>query len=155
MAEVIQNISLKKLRPHNLEAEQYVLGACLKSKDVFARALEIVEENDFYKTANKKIFQSMRELFELGEEIDSLLIADRLGKNKELDAVGGMDYLDFLDDQVPTVAAIAHHAKIVREKKILRDLIDSATEIATQSYEDAEEVETLLDRAETSIFRIS
>ena len=80
MAEAIQDISLKRLRPHNLEAEQYVLGACLKSKDGFARALEIVEESDFYKTANKKVFQAMRELFEAGEEIDILVLADRLRK---------------------------------------------------------------------------
>ena len=73
MVEAIQDISLKRLRPHNLEAEQYVLGACIKSKEVFVRALEIIEENDFYKTANKKVFQSMRELFEAGEEIDVLL----------------------------------------------------------------------------------
>ncbi len=155
MSEAIQGIALKKLRPHNLEAEQYVLGACLKSKDVFARALEIIEEDDFYKTAHKKVFQAMRELFEVGEEIDILILADRLRKKKELETIGSLDYLDFLDNQVPTAAAITHHAKIVREKKILRDLIDTSTEIATQSYEDTEEVEALLDQAETSIFKIS
>ena len=57
MSNVIQDIALKKLRPHNIDAEQYVLGACLKSKDVFARALEIIEESDFYKSGHRKIFQ--------------------------------------------------------------------------------------------------
>ena len=155
MVNLIQDIALKKLRPHNVEAEQYVLGSCLKSKEVFSRALEFIEENDFYKTAHKKIFQVLREIFETGEEIDLLVIIDRLRKKNELEAVGGMEYLDFLDDQTPTPSAIGHHAKIVREKKILRDLIDTSTEIATQSYEDSEDVEKILDRAETSIFKIS
>ena len=155
MADAIQDIALKKLRPNNIEAEQYVLGACLKSKDVFARALEVIEENDFYKSSHKKIFQVLREIFEGGEEIDLLIIVDRLRKKNALEAVGGMEYLDFLDDQTPTPSAVGHHSKIVREKKILRDLIDTATEIATQSYEDSEDVAKLLDYAEASIFKIS
>lgn len=155
MPDAVNDISLRKLPPHHAEAEQYVLGACLKSNEMFAKSLEVLDESDFYKSGNKKIFVAMRELFEANDEIDVLTIAERLRRKGEIDAIGGIEYLDFLDDAVPTATAIIHHAKIVREKKILRDLIHTATEIVTQSYSDTEDVETLLDQAERSIFEIS
>ncbi|MEC7640777.1 MAG: replicative DNA helicase [Nitrospinota bacterium] len=155
MPEAISDIALKKLPPHNLEAEQSVLGACLKSNEIFAKSLEILNEEDFYKAAHKKIYKAMAELFEANEEIDVLTLGERLRKIGEFDAVGGLDYLDFLEDFLPTGAAVTHHAKIVREKKILRDLISASTEIVNRSYEDSENVEGLLDSAEAAIFQIS
>ena len=155
MADALNEIGLKKLLPHSVEAERYVLGACLKSNDVFARALETLEGEDFYKIASKKIFAAMSELFEASEEIDILTLSERLRKNGDLEAVGGMDFLDYLDDLAPTSGALTHHAKIVRDKRVLRDLINSATDIVNQGYDDSEDVETLLDQAETSIFEIS
>ncbi len=155
MADALNEIGLKKLLPHSVEAERYVLGACLKSKDVFAKALESIEGEDFYKNSSKKIFAAMRDLFEASEEIDILTLSERLRKNGDLDAVGGMDFLDHLDDLAPTTGALTHHAKIVRDKRVLRDLINSATDIVNEGYEDSEDVETLLDKAETSIFQIS
>ncbi|MFQ5673614.1 MAG: replicative DNA helicase [Nitrospinales bacterium] len=155
MPDTVGDIALRKLPPHNLEAEQSVLGACLTSNDTFAKSLEIINEDDFYKSANKKIFAAMAQLFEANEQIDILTLAERLRKNGDLDAVGGLEYLDFLEESVPTGAAVGHHAKIVREKKILRDLINTSTEIVSRSYEDSEEVENLLDRAENAIFQIS
>jgi replicative DNA helicase len=155
MADALNEIGLKKLLPHSVEAERYVLGACLKSNDVFARALETLEGEDFYKIGSKKIFSAMSELFEVSEEIDILTLSERLRKNGDLEAVGGMDFLDYLDDLAPTSGALTHHAKIVRDKRVLRDLINSATDIVNQGYDDSEDVETLLDQAETSIFEIS
>lgn len=155
MPETVSDIALKKLPPHDNEAEQSVLGACLKSKEAFAKALEVINEEDFYKSIHRKIFAAMSELFEANEEIDSLTLADRLRRKKELEAVGGIEYLDFIEDRVPTASAITHHAKIIRDKNILRDLINTATDIVTESYDDSEEVEKLLDRAENAIFQIS
>jgi replicative DNA helicase len=155
MADALNEIGLKKLLPHSIEAERYVLGACLKSNDVFARALETLEGEDFYKIGSKKIFAAMSDLFEASEEIDILTLSERLRKNGDLEAVGGMDFLDHLDDLAPTSGALTHHAKIVRDKRVLRDLINSATDIVNQGYDDNEDVETLLDKAETSIFEIS
>lgn len=155
MPETVSDIALKKLPPHHDEAEQSVLGACLKSKEAFAKALEVINEEDFYKSIHRKIFAAMSELFEANEEIDPLTLADRLRRKKELEAVGGIEYLDFLEDRVPTASAIIHHARIIRDKKILRDLINTATDIVTQSYDDSEEVGELLDRAENAIFQIS
>lgn len=132
-----------------------MLGACFGSGDAFARALEIIELDDFYKTGHRKIFSAMQYLFEANQPIDILTVADRLRKNGDLDDSGGMDYLDFLEGLVPTSAAITHHSKIIREKKVLRDLIDTATEIVATSYDDSEDAEEILDKAERSIFEIS
>jgi replicative DNA helicase len=151
----IADISLRKLPPYNEEAEQYVLAACFGSGDAFARALEIIELDDFYKTSHRKIFSAMQFLFEANEPIDILTVADRLRKNDDLDDVGGMDYLSFLEGLVPTSAAISHHSKIIREKKVLRDLIETATEIVTTSYDDSDDADEILDKAERSIFEIS
>ena len=151
----VADISLRKLPPYHEEAEQYVLGACLLSSDAIARTLELLDENDFYKTSHRKIFAAMARLFEADEPIDVLTLAERLRKDNELEEAGGLDYLDFLESLVPTAAAITHHARIVREKRILRDLIETATEIVSHSYDDTEEADTILDRAEQSIFQIS
>jgi replicative DNA helicase len=97
----------------------------------------------------------MQFLFEANQPIDILTVADRLRKSDELDDIGGMDYLDFLEGLVPTSAAISHHSKIIREKKVLRDLIETATEIVASSYEDSDDADEILDRAERSIFEIS
>ncbi len=132
-----------------------MLGACFGSGDAFARALEIIELDDFYKTGHRKIFSAMQFLFEANQPIDILTVADRLRKSDELDNIGSMDYLDFLEGLVPTSAAISHHSKIIREKKVLRDLIETATEIVSSSYEDSDDADEILDKAERSIFRIS
>lgn len=155
MADALTDISLNKLPPYNKEAEQSVLGSCLHSEEAIAKALEVLSEEDFYKAANKKIFIVMREQFEANESIDVLALADRLRKKNELDNVGGLEYLSLLEDFVPTATAVSHHAKILREKKILRDLIQTATEIVSNSYSDMDDVDTLLDKAEQSIFEIS
>ena len=155
MPDALTEISLSKLPPYNNEAEQSVLGSCLHSTEAIAKALEILIEDDFYKAANKKIFIVMREQFEANEPIDVLALADRLRKKDELDNIGGLEYLSLLEDYVPTATAVTHHAKILREKKILRDLIQTATDIVSNSYGDREDVDTLLDKAEQSIFEIS
>lgn len=155
MAQAVTDISLSKLPPYNLEAEQSVLGACVKSLEAVAKSLEVLTAEDFYKSSHQKTFLAIRELFEANESIDVLTIAEKLRKKSEYEAVGGMDYLDFLEGYVPTAAAVFHHAKIVREKKVLRDLIETATDIVTTSYGDSEDVETILDRAEQAIFQIS
>ena len=155
MADALNEISLNKLPPYNKEAEQSVLGSCLHSSEAIAKALEVLSEEDFYKAANKKIFIVMREQFEANEPIDVLALADRLRKKDELDNVGGLEYLSLLEDYVPTATAVSHHAKILRDKKILRDLIQTATDIVSNSYNDRDDVDTLLDKAEKSIFEIS
>jgi len=151
----VADLSLKKLPPFHEVAEQYVLGSCLDAGEAIAKALEIVESEDFYKTSHRKIFTAMQDLFADNEPIDVLTLAERLRKKDELENIGGMEYLSHLESLAPTSAALSHHARIVREKKILRDLIETATDIVGKSYDDSEEAEVILDRAEQSIFRIS
>ncbi|MDP7557608.1 MAG: replicative DNA helicase [Nitrospinaceae bacterium] len=155
MAQAVSQISLDKLPPYHLEAEQSVIGACFRAEDALSKALEILDEEDFYKAAHQTVFKNMRISFEANEPIDILGLADRMRQNNELDSVGGINYLSQLEDFVPTATAVTHHAKIVREKKILRDLIYTATEIVTNSYGESDSVEEILDQAEKSIFEIS
>ena len=155
MPDAISDISLKRLPPHNLEAEQYVLGACLISNDIFSRALEVLGSDDFYKSAHKAIFLALQDLFDANEAIDFLTLSEKLRQNGKLDTVGGLEYLEQLENLVPTAEAITFHAKIVREKSILRDLIETATGIVSSSYEEQGNVDSILDKAEQSIFQIS
>ena len=120
MAQAVSQISLDKLPPYHLEAEQSVIGACFRAEDALSKALEILNEKDFYKAAHQKIFQNMRALFEVNQPVDILGLADRMRQNNELENVGGINYLSQLEDFVPTATAITHHAKIVREKKLRR-----------------------------------
>ena len=155
MAQAVSQISLDKLPPYHLEAEQSVIGACFKAEDALSKALEILDEADFYKAAHQTVFRNLRISFEANEPIDILGLADRMRQNNELETIGGINYLSQLEDFVPTSTAVSHHAKIVREKKILRDLIQTATEIVTNSYGESDSVEEILDQAEKSIFEIS
>lgn len=149
------DVSLHKLPPHNLEAEQSILGAILKSNDALPKAVEIIHVDDFYRGSHQKIFNAMVQLFEMNEPIDLLTLSERLRKNNELETIGGVEYLGQMEESMPTSAAIVFHCKIIREKKILRDLINTATEIVTKSYEDSGEVSDLLDESEKSIFEIA
>ena len=152
MAQALSQISLDKLPPYNLEAEQSVIGACFKAEDALSKALEILSEDDFYKGSHQKIFRNMRALFEVSQPIDILSLADCMRQNNELEPAGGINYLSQLEDFVPTATAVTHHAKIIRDKKILRDLSTTATEIVTNSYNESDGAEEILDSAEKSIF---
>lgn len=153
--QTIDQISLHKLPPHNLEAEQSVLGAILRNNEALPKALEIIQNEDFYRGTHQKIFAEMIGLFELNERIDLVTLSDRLRKREDLEDIGGVEYLSQLEDVMPTSAAVVFHCKIVREKKILRDLISTGTEIVTKSYEDSGDINQLLDESEQAIFAIA
>jgi replicative DNA helicase len=146
---------LQKLPPQNMEMEQSVLGAILLENEALIKVLEILDERDFYHEAHRWIFQAMIELFEENIPIDLLTVTERLRKNERLEAVGGASYLAELVELVPTAAHVWHHARVVREKAVLRGLIQTATSIVTDSYDDTDDVDMLLDRAEQAIFEIS
>ncbi len=146
---------LDRMPPQSLEAEQAVLGAVLRDSEALSKSLEILDRQNFYRESHGIIFDAMVELFEQGEPIDLLTLQERLRLRDRLEAAGGVSYLSQLIDMTPTAGHVRHHAKIVREKAILRGLIHVATEIVSQSYEDTLEVEEVLDQAEKSIFAIS
>jgi len=149
------NVHLDKLPPQNLEAEQSILGAVLIDNEALPKVLEILDPGDFYKLSHKKIFNAMTDLFDKNEPIDLITLTDQLKRKDELDAVGGLSYLSSLVDMTPTSANIRYHSKIVREKALLRGLIQSAQDISSRVYEDNLDAEDLVDYAEKAIFHIS
>lgn len=144
-----------KVPPQNIEAEQSVLGAILIENTALYKAIEIIGIDDFYKEAHKKIYLSMIELSEKNEAIDLVTLTEYLRKRNELDSIGGATYLSLLANTVPTAANIKYHSKIIYEKALLRNLINTATEIVSYGYENSRDIEELLDYAENAIFRIS
>ena len=142
--------------PFSLQAETAVLGGMLIDKDAVTRVIEMVQDGMFYREGNRRIFRAMVRLFERGAVIDPITITEELKKTQELDSSGGLDYLGQLVDAVPTAANIEYHATIVREKALLRRLIEQATHIIRDANEQGErEVSEILDQAEARIFQVA
>jgi replicative DNA helicase len=142
--------------PYAPEAEISVLGGMLIDGDAVARALEIVDDSMFYREANRRIFRSMARLFQRGQVIDPITISEELKKTDELEFIGGLAYLAELLDTVPTAANIEYHARIVRERALLRKLIEAASQTIRDAYEPGERtVEEVLDMAEHHIFQVA
>ena len=153
MSEV--DFSSHKLPPQHIEAEQSVLGGVLIENEAINRVMEILDVDDFYRDAHRKIYNALINLSERDEPADLITLTNELRKSDQLDSIGGASYLASLIDSVPTAANIEYYAKIVKEKAILRKLIQTSTEIITQGYEDRGDVEGFLDEAERAIFEIS
>jgi replicative DNA helicase len=147
--------SLHKLPPQNLEAEQSVIGGILLDNQSLNSVLEILDVEDFYSEAHRKIFTAIVELYDKNEPSDLITLSNILKSKNQLDQAGGMSYLSSLADNVPSAANISHYSKIVKEKAILRRLIGTATEILNKSYNAGTDIDTVLDEAEHAIFEIS
>jgi len=145
----------QRLPPQNLEAETSVLGAVLLENEALNRVLEILKEDDFYREAHRRIFSAILHLYEHSEPVDLITLSEVLKTRGDLDPVGGVEYLNSLVNGVPTAANISYYAKIIKEKAILRKLINRATEIVTQSYSNSGDVDDFIDQAERTIFEIS
>ncbi len=142
--------------PWSPEAEISVLGGMLIDADAVAKAIELVEDGMFYREANRRLYRSMRRLFERGEAIDPVTLTEELRSSGELDAVGGPAYLAELMEAVPTAANIEYHSKIVRDKALLRRLIEASSDTIRDVYEaSTDTVEDTIDRAEQRIFQVS
>ncbi|HEU5050091.1 MAG TPA: replicative DNA helicase [Gemmatimonadales bacterium] len=141
--------------PWSAEAEQAVLGAMLLDQDAALRASELLEDTMFYREAHRRLFRAMSALTEHRTVIDHITLRDELMRRGELDAAGGLEYLAELVDAVPTAANLEFHARIVKDKSILRRLIEGATAIVTEAYDGKATAGELLDSAESRIFQIS
>jgi replicative DNA helicase len=144
-----------RMPPQNLEAEQCVLGSVLLHQGALVKILELLTPDDFYREAHKIIFRAMVSLFEKNEPQDIITITNGLSDRNQLDAVGGPAYLANLTDIVPVAANITYYAQIIRSKSILRRLIQTCTEIASRCYEEQDDIDSLVDDAEQTIFEIS
>ena len=141
--------------PWSPEAEQAVLGAMLLDQDAALRAAELLDHSQFYQDAHRRLFRAAVALTEQRVVIDHITLRNELTRRDELDLVGGADYIAELVDSVATAANLEHHARIIREKAILRRLIEASTAIIQEAYDGHQSANELLDHAEGRIFRIS
>ncbi|HEX6937894.1 MAG TPA: replicative DNA helicase [Longimicrobiales bacterium] len=142
--------------PYAPEAEIAVLGGMLIDGDAVSKAIELVDDSMFYREANRRIFRAMARLFQQGQVVDPVTVSEELKQTDELDAVGGMAYLAELLDAVPTAANLEYHARIVRERALLRRLIDASSQIIRDAYEIGDRtVDQVLDEAEQRIFQVA
>ncbi|MEW5926937.1 MAG: replicative DNA helicase [Gemmatimonadota bacterium] len=141
--------------PYSAEAEMSVLGGMLIDADAIVKAIETIDDTMFYREGNRRLFRAMVRLWERGEVIDPITLSEELKNAGDLEAVGGMQYMAQLLDAVPTAANIEYHCRIVREKALLRRLIEAATSIIQETFTNQGEIEEVLDRAEQKIFQIA
>src|SRR5438552_4684199 len=152
MATIDEN--LRRVPPQSLEAEESVLGGIMLDNTVIDGVVGMLQPEDFYRGAHRKLFRAMVDLSERSEPVDLITLSESLKARGELAEVGGASYLAELTERVPTAANAVHYARIVRERAILRGLIAASTEIATRGYQASDNVDELLDRAEQLIFGI-
>lgn len=147
--------ALKRVPPQSLDAEESVLGGVLLDSHSLDRVVELMREQDFYRESHRKIFRAMVALSERGEPIDLITLTDVLRSKGELQEIGGATYLAEMQEKIPSAANIAHYAKIVREKAVLRGLINVCQEIAGRCYSGPDEIDQFLDEAERLIYDVS
>jgi replicative DNA helicase len=144
-----------RLPPQNIEAEQAVLGAIFLEPSSLTVASEVLIPEDFYRAAHQKIFNAMLKLNDEGKVVDLVTVTEELAAAKLIEDTGGVSYLSELASSVPTAANIEYYARIVEEKSLLRRLIRTATEIASDGYSREDEVEALLSEAEKNILAVA
>lgn len=144
-----------KLPPQNLEAEESVLGALMIDKNAIINVADILSPDDFYKPAHTKIYEAVLGLYSKQEPIDIFTVTNKLKDQGLLKDLGGSAYLTKLIESVPTAAHVSHYAQIVKEKKILRDLINASGTISEKAFGTGEDLEDMLDEIEQKIFSIS
>ncbi len=143
-----------KVPPHDLEAEQAIIGSMLTDKDAVIASIEVLKEEDFYREDNKAIYSAILNLYNRAEPIDIITVKSELESMGKFDQVGGLEYLAGLPEKVPTTANTSKYIKIVEEKSLLRNLIQTANEIIDSGYDPTEEVEDIMESAEKKIFNI-
>ena len=146
---------MERMPPASVEAEQAVLGAMLLKPEAVTTAAEELSADDFYRETHRLIYEAMMELKDRTEPVDLVTLTEQLKKADKLTKIGGIPALSLIANSVPTAANVQYHARIVREKAQLRSLIHAATEIAGAAYEDAEDVEDIMDSAEKRILEVS
>lgn len=146
---------IEKIPPQNLDAEMAVLGSMLLDEEAIATAVEKLDRNFFYRESHQKIFQAISDLYALNKAVDLITLTDALKRDGVIDAIGGASYLTALANAVPSAANIGHYVSIVREKSILRTLINNGTRIISSCYESDGNIDEVVDNAERLIFEIS
>ncbi|NLB07063.1 MAG: replicative DNA helicase, partial [Desulfobulbaceae bacterium] len=145
----------RMLPPQNIEAEQAVLGTVLIQDKALLKVIDLLQPGDFYRDAHKTIYAAMMALFDKHEPHDLITVTGLLSDQNKLEDVGGAAYLASLTDIIPFTGTLVHHARIIRKKSILRRLIQTSTEVAARCYDAQDDIDTLVDEAEKTIFEIA
>ena len=147
--------SLERGLPISLDAERSILGGILIDNSLYDQAAEHLTGDDFSLDAHRRIYQRMRDLLETGRPVDMITLVEELDRRNEVEAIGGVAYLSSLIDGVPERPSVEHYVRIVRNKALLRGLINVSQNAIAEAIEHADEAEEVLGRAEEAIFRLS
>ena len=148
-------MDLNKVPPHDIKAEQAVLGSMLLDKDAVIESLEVLKDYDFYREDNKAIFQAITSLYSKAEPVDLITVKKELTENGNFERVGGMEYLASLPGKVPTTANVDKYIKIVEEQSLRRRLIQTSNELIALGYDDTENTEQIVDLAEKRVMELT
>lgn len=146
---------IEKVPPQAVDAEMAVIGAMLIEKEAITKTIDVITENDFYKEVHRQIFITARDLYLENQPADIISISDALKKNSMFAEAGGASYLASLIDSVQTAANVEYHASIIREKSILRQLINTGSEIVTEAFNEKFPPEEILDKSQAALFNIA
>jgi len=152
MAEKAKQLNLP---PHSEEAEKALLGCLLINPDAVHRTLHILTVKSFYHSSHAHIFSAILNLFEKNQTVDNITVIDELKKINKLEEVGGAYFITGLSSDAPTASNVEYYAKIIKEKEILRSIIQSAVQMSTQAYDSTEDATVILDNAEQILFNLS
>ena len=144
-----------KLPPQDIEAEKSVLGSLMIDKNAIIKMVDILSDADFYDPRHGKIYRAIFDLFEKNEPVDILSVTNKLKNKQALKEVGGTSYLTELVNSVPTALHVVHYAKIVRQKKVMRDIATTSSEINEKIFNSTEDADNLLDEIEQRVFAIT
>ena len=148
-------VALDRQPPHNIEAEQSTLGSLIIDPEAYIRVAEFLKPDDFYREGHRAIFAAISDLNERRQPADLITLCDELARRGVLDEVGGPSYVTTLVNLVPTSAHVEHYGHIVERTATLRRLIAAAGQIAQLAYQDNDDLEATLDRAEQTLFAVS
>ncbi len=147
--------SYERVPPHNIEAEESVLGSMLLSKDAIAEVLELLSEEDFYRPAHRTVFRTVLDLYSRGQAVDAVTVAEHLRRDGVLQDIGGAPFLFTLVSGVPTAANSGYYARLVKEAGTLRRLIDVGTRIVQLGFETPQDTERAVDLAESLVYQVA
>lgn len=151
----MQEELMERVPPQNIEAEQAVLGAILIEADALTTVTELLIPHDFYRKTHQMIYEAILKVAESGEPVDLITVTSELQNAGQIEEIGGVAYLANLANSVPTAANVDHYSALVREKSVMRRLINTATKIATTGYEGGVDVGEMIDEAEKRILEIT
>ena len=144
----------EKLLPHDIEAEEAVVGSILVDGESILQVLSFLKTTDFYREKNRACYEACIAIFRRGEAINQITVSRQLNLDNKLEQIGGAAYLSHMVASVPTSVHIEHYGQIVNRTATMRHLIDAGSKIAAIGYEDTADVDATLSKAEETLFRV-